>query len=79
MNDAQPTLLRERDSHVRLGDCVHGGADDGNIQADVAGELRLRVGVSRHNVGAGRQQQNVIKSEGLGNGKMNHNCRVIVG
>jgi hypothetical protein len=45
MDDAQAALLRQRDRHVRLGDRVHGGADDGNVQADVARELRLGVGL----------------------------------
>ena len=47
MDDAEAALLRERDRHVRFGDGVHGGADDGNIQADVARELRLGAGLSR--------------------------------
>ena len=72
MNDAEAALLRQRDGHVRFGDGVHGGADDGNVQADVARELRLRAGLRRNNVGASGQQKNVIESKSLRNGKMNH-------
>ena len=46
MNNAEPALLRQGNRHVRLGHRVHGGADDGNIQADVARELGLRVGLA---------------------------------
>ena len=74
MNDAESALLGERDGHVRFGNGVHGGADDGNIQADVAGELRLRVGLAGNDIGTGGQQQNVVKSEGFRDGKMNHKC-----
>ena len=72
MNDADAALLGERDRHVRFGDRVHGGADDGNVQADIARELRLRVGLRGNNVGARGQQQHVIESKSLRNGKMNH-------
>ena len=72
MNESQAALLRERNGHVRLGDRVHGGADNRNIQAYVTGELGLSAGIGRNNVGAGRQQQHIIKSEGLGNREMNH-------
>ena len=52
MNDAETALLGERNRHVRFGDGVHGGADDGNVQADVAGELRLGGGGRGNYVGA---------------------------
>ena len=73
MDDADAALLRQRDRHVRFRDRVHGGADDGNIQADIARELGLGVGQRRNNVGAGGQQQHVIESKRLRDRKMNHN------
>ena len=72
MNDTEPALLRQRNRHVRLGHRVHGGADDRNVQADVARELRLGAGLRRNYVGARGQQKDVIESKSLGNGKMNH-------
>ena len=74
MDDANPALLGERDRHVRLGDCVHGGAHDGNVQTNLARKLRLRAGSRRDNVRAGGQEKDVVKSESLRNGKMNHKC-----
>jgi hypothetical protein len=61
MNDAESALLGQRDGHVRFGDGVHGGADDGNIQADVAGELQVWVRVKEELAVAG------ITSERAGN------------
>jgi len=52
MNNAEPALLRQRNRHVRFGDGVHGSADDGNVQADVTGELRLGGGGCGNYVGA---------------------------
>ena len=72
MDDANSALLRQRDRHVRFGDSVHGGAHDGNVQADLARKLRLRAGRRRNDVGAGGQEKDVVKSESLRNGKMNH-------
>ena len=72
MNDAEASLLRHGNRHVRLGHRVHGGADDRNIQPDVARDLGLRVGVRGHDFGMRRQEQNVVECEGFGNGKMDH-------
>ena len=72
VDDADSALLRQRDRHVRFGHRVHGGADDGNIQPDIARELGLRVGQRRNDVGAGGQQQHVIESKRLRDRKMDH-------
>src|SRR6266849_3212721 len=72
MVDPHAALLCERDCHVRFRDRVHGGADDGDIQADVACELRLRSGQRRNHVGVGGQQQHVIERQCLRDGEMNH-------
>ena len=40
---AEAAMLRHRDRHARLRDRVHGGAGNGNIERDVAGELGARV------------------------------------
>ena len=44
MDNAEPTLLRKRNRHVRFRDRIHGGADNGDVETDVARELGLRVG-----------------------------------
>ena len=66
MNDAKTALLRQRDCHVRFGHRVHGGADDGNIQADIAGELRLRMafaGITSERAGSRRTSSKVRAQE----------------
>ena len=74
MNDSEAALLRQCNRHVRFGHGVHGGAHDRNIQADVARELGLRVGLRGNNVGTRGQQQDIVKSKSLRNRKMNHKC-----
>ena len=56
MDDAEAALLGERDGHVGFGDRIHGGADDGDVEADVARDLSLRVGVGGHDFGARRER-----------------------
>ena len=63
VDDADAALLRERDGQVRFGDGIHGGADHGNIQSDLAREPGARVGVGGHDAAARGQQQDVVKSE----------------
>jgi hypothetical protein len=73
MDDAEASLLRHGDGHVRLGNRIHGGADDGNVQPDVARKLGLGIGVGGHDSGMGREQQYVVKCEGFGYWEVNHN------
>ena len=72
MDDTDAALLRDRDGHTRLGDGVHGGGHDGNVERDVAGKPGLRIHIGGDNVGAGGKQQHVVESKRLWNGKMDH-------
>src|ERR1700733_828513 len=72
MDDAESALLRERDGHVRLSDRVHGGADNGNIQMNIARDLSLRAGGGGHNFGTRGNEEDVVESKGFGNWEMNH-------
>ena len=56
VNNAQATLLGQSDSHVGFGHCVHGGANNRNVEADVPRELGLSVGFGGDHVRPGRQQ-----------------------
>ena len=73
MDDPDAALLRQRDRHVRFRDRVHGGADDGNVEADIARQLGLSVGQRGYDVGTRRQQQHVVEGECFRDRKMNHN------
>jgi hypothetical protein len=72
VNDADAALLGQRDGQVRLGDRVHGGADDGNIQGNLAGKRGARIGLGGHDTAAGRLEQDVIESEAFGNAVLVH-------
>jgi len=63
VDDAEPAFLRDRDREARLGDRVHGGGQDRQIEADRAGELRAEIGVARQEIGVRRNQQHVIEGE----------------
>ena len=52
---------------------VGGGNEcNGDVQADVARELCVRAGLRRNYIGASGQKKDIIESESLRNGKMNH-------
>ena len=72
VNEADAALLRQRDGQVRFGDRVHGRADDGNVQRDVAREPGPCVGLCRDDVAARRHQQNVVKCEAFRDRFRNH-------
>jgi hypothetical protein len=57
---------------VRFGDRVHGGADDRDVQAYVAGDLSLRAGIGRNDFRTRGDEENVIKSKRFRNRKMDH-------
>src|SRR5581483_7491458 len=54
VDNPQPALLRDGDGQARLGDSIHGGADQGDIQRDIAREPGAGVGVGRNYLRAGR-------------------------
>src|SRR5205807_3438662 len=72
MHHPQPALLRHGNGQPRLGLRVHGRADHRDVERDVARKLGARVGLRRDHVRAPRQQQHVIKGQGLRDGKMDH-------
>ena len=46
VDDAQTAQLGHGDGHAVLGDRVHGGGDEGEIQGDISAELGIRPGLS---------------------------------
>ena len=61
MDQAEAALLRERNRQVRFGYRVHGGADDGDVQSDLAGNPGPGIGLRGDDVAAGRKQENVVE------------------
>jgi hypothetical protein len=70
--DADPSFLRQRNCHPRLGHRVHGGTHQRNIQDDVSRQVGADVDVLRQHIGLRRQQQYIVKCEGFANGTYDH-------
>ena len=77
MHHAQTTLLRHGNGKPRLGHSVHRRRHQRRIQRNVLRQLRRRADLRRHNVGVGRDQQNIVKRQGLGNRQINHDLLLL--
>ena len=72
MDDSDAALLRQRDREVRLGDRIHGRADDGDVHRDVPGEAGARVGFGRQHVAARRLEKYIVEGETFQNRFLDH-------
>ena len=63
MDDAHAALLRNGNGQARFGDCVHGRRDQGQVQANVAGELGRKGGVLGKDLGVSGDEKNVVKRQ----------------
>ncbi len=59
--------LRHGDGEPALGDRVHGGRDERNVEGDLAGEPCRRVDLGRHHLGRTRFEQNIVEGEPFAN------------
>jgi len=50
MSDTRVLWNRHGDGHLSLGDCIHGTADEGRVQLDLACQLRLELDLLRAEV-----------------------------
>ena len=67
VNDADATLLGDRDRQRRFGHSVHRSGTERNLQTNTTRKLCRRVCFSRQHIGSRRHQQYIIKSQSLGN------------
>ena len=65
VHDANAAFLRNGNGQTRFGDRVHGGRHQGQVQADVAGELRRKRRVLGQDLGVSGDEENVVKSKGF--------------
>lgn len=79
MDYSYAALLGHGNGEARLGDSVHGGAEQRNIQGDVAGDLCLRAHLVRNYFTIGRDKQNVVEGKGFWNWELNHKARARMG
>ena len=63
MDDADAAGLRHGDGEPRLGDRVHGRRNDGQVEADRAGQPGRDVGLRRQHLRVARLQQHVVEGE----------------
>ena len=58
-----PPSARERDRHPRLGDRVHRGGDERDLERDRAGQAACRDDVVGEHGRLGRHEQDVVEGE----------------
>ena len=63
MDDAQPTLARQRNREPRLRDGVHRCRDDRDLDRDAARQLRRGGDFIWENARLGRDEQNVVERQ----------------
>ncbi len=63
VQDAHAALTGHRDGHPRLGDLVHGGGHQRDVDLDVAGDAGRGVHLVRQHLGRAGQQQHVVVGE----------------
>ena len=65
-------LASQRDGHLGLGDGIHGGGKNGNIQLDFACQLDGQIGVLGQHLALARYQQNIVERQALSNMILQH-------
>ena len=72
MDDADAPLLGERDRQVRFGHGVHRGAEDRDVQGNLAGEAGASIGLGREHVAERRLKDQIVEGESLRDGRRDH-------
>ena len=63
VEDANAADLCHQDRHVGLGHRVHRRRQDGNVEADLTGQLRRQIGIRRQYVRGAGHQQHIVKGQ----------------
>ena len=84
MDDADAALARDGDGHAVLGDGVHGGAHDGDVQSDLVRQTGGKVDVGGEHVALCGDKQHIVKGQpfaddpvGIQFGKIHRNYPLI--
>ncbi len=72
VDEADAALAGDGDGQARVGDGVHGGGHDRDIDCDLARKAGARVGLRGQHRGFAGQQQYVVKRQPFGNISVNH-------
>jgi len=65
MDHACAALARHRDRHVALGDRVHGGAHERNMEADFFCKLCVQADLLRYHIALAGDQQDIVECKTL--------------
>ena len=65
VDDADAALSGDGDGHAILGNGVHGGADEGDVQMHLPGQAGVQINVRRQHIAGGGDEQHVVKGEAL--------------
>src|SRR5438094_645054 len=63
MDDTETAEATKRDGEPRVRDRIHGGGEDGNVEADLVREARLGGDLGREDVATGRDQEDVVEGQ----------------
>jgi len=72
MNDADAALASDGHGEVGLGDGVHRGGGERNVERELAREASARVYLRRQDRGFAGKQEHVVKCKTFGNGTVDH-------
>ena len=72
VDDADAALLRQGNGQIGLGDGIHGGADQRDVEFDFIGQQGRDVRVTGEHVRMRGQQQHVVKRQALGQRLFKH-------
>ena len=72
MHDADAALARDGHGEVRLGDGVHRGGGERDVEREFAREACARVDLRRQNRGFAGEQEHVVECKTFGNGTVDH-------
>ena len=65
VDDADAAYLRQANGQASLGDRVHGGGNDRNVEGKLAREARFQADFPRQDFGVGRLEHHVVERESL--------------
>ncbi len=77
VDDADAALLGQGDGHARHGHGVHGRADDGDVERDVAAEPGRDRGLLGDDVRLGREDEDVVEGEGFPDLVVEHGASLV--
>ena len=65
VDDADAAGLRHRDRHARLGDGIHRGGDDRNVERNGAGDVGADIGLGGQDIRQAGLQKHVVERIGF--------------